>query len=733
MALRHVALPKWVVECCGLRPNASVADLASAGFPSDDSTTAALEFFVGRLMATHAGDIEAITVYPDGATLSAEELIRADWPTRVANVLQRSGLLNHPEQLASITYGRLLGLKGLGLKSAIAFALKVQHMTQGQVISEEIVSESQNGLQQEREALVGALRSLIARDWADEVTGSDRRFADFLPSRGDSVASAAEAFLQALESADYTQPQLPIHTSDPNAIGKWVEGLESRVKELELMPLEALLADYLATVGRLKGQRLQALLARLGWLGRPPVTLQEAGDLLDVTRERIRQIESKVLKRIPKQPVFAPAVIRGLQVLADAAPIELHVAERLLQERGVSAAPFSIESLIGAAATLSIDCPIRVVSAKGVHLVVRSADAPHLGQILKIARSKAGASGVVSVHEVAARVSASHIDLNDLLDLPPNAPVAKFSKCTPEEVSTVLSASPGFRPLGGAWFWATDLASGRNRLVNICRSMLSVTAPISVSRLRDGVKREYTFRNLSGPQRYDLRVPPADVLRAFLRDHPDFSVDESDMARPTKPIDYRQELGVSEQILVEVLRGNPSAVLDRATILRECLARGVNVQTLGVALTYSCLVEHVDINIWCLRGVDVNPAAVEALRRANALRPRERRVRDFGWTPDGKLWIATVVPESTQTFVFGAPAGTRAFLAGQKFAAFSHDGVPFGTLGVTQDGSVYGLSTFQNQSDCDPGDILVFEFDLAESKATLVLGDEELLDRYASE
>jgi hypothetical protein len=144
-------------------------------------------------------------------------------------------------------------------------------------------------------------------------------------------------------------------------------------------------------------------------------------------------------------------------------------------------------------------------------------------------------------------------------------------------------------------------------------------------------------------------------------------------------------------------------------------------------------VEHVDTNIWCLRGADVNPAAVEALRRANALRPREKRVRDFGWTSEGKLWIATVVPASTQTFVFGAPSGTRSLLARRKFAALSHDGVPFGTLGVTRDGSVYGLSAFQNQSGCDPGDILVIEFDLTESRVALVLGDEELLDRYAPE
>jgi hypothetical protein len=61
------------------------------------------------------------------------------------------------------------------------------------------------------------------------------------------------------------------------------------------------------------------------------------------------------------------------------------------------------------------------------------------------------------------------------------------------------------------------------------------------------------------------------------------------------------------------------------------------------------------------------------------------------------------------------------------------DGTSCGTLGVTDEGMVYGFSTFQQLSDCDPGDIVVVEFNLSASTATLVLGNEELLDVYAPE
>jgi hypothetical protein len=260
--------------------------------------------------------------------------------------------------------------------------------------------------------------------------------------------------------------------------------------------------------------------------------------------------------------------------------------------------------------------------------------------------------------------------------------------------------------------------------------MLSVTNPISVQRLRDGLRREFNFRNFSSSGRLNLRVPPVSVLRAFLADHPEFLVDERGLVRPATPLDYRVELGETDKVLVDVFRSSPSMVLDRSSVLTGCLERGVNLSTAGTDLTYSCVVEHLDTNIWTLRGADVNPAAVEALRQANAIRPKERRVREFGWTPEGRLWVAVVVPPVVQTAVFGCPAGAKDFLRGQRFSVATEDGLACGIIGITEDASVYGLNKFLSISGADEGDLMVVEFDLVHQTATALLGDEELLDRY---
>jgi hypothetical protein len=627
------------------------------------------------------------------------------------------GVFADLEKLSSLTYGQLLEMQGLGAKSVIQFGLRAETVrTSEPAISAEVPAELNSGT-------VEALRRVASADWADLISGSDPRFSDIVPNSGDSIATMVEALLASLEPVDGSgrsrisvTNQLPTFMTDPVSLAAWVKAIESRVSRLESLTLEASLIELFEHFTGLKGPRRDALLARFGWSGAPPRTLEEAGRLVSVTRERIRQIESRVRKKLPTTPTYVPALMRALQFLADAAPIEVDKVPSALQGVGNTRVAFAAESVIAAASDLHIDTPILIAVARGVRLVTRAANTAHVSAILITARKKAGASGVVSANDVA--VAVSH---------------RSKVECSPEDVMRTLAASTRFRNICGTWFWVTDLPERRNRLVNVCRSMLSVTSPISVSCLRDGIRREYTFRNLSGSGKFDLRVPPAEVLRAFLGDHPDFMVDVDDRVSSTRPLDYRSQLGPSDRTIVDVLRSTPSGVLDRATIIAECVERGINVQTVNVDLTYSCLLEHIDTNIWTLRGSDVNPSAIEALRQANALRPRETRVRDFGWTANGNLWVAAVVPPITQPFVFNCPPGSRSYLAGHKFRAVMQDGMPCGTLGVTDDGTVYGFNAFQQLSNCDPGDIAVVEFSLSESHATLVVGNEELIDLYAPE
>src|SRR5262245_33742495 len=95
-----------------------------------------------------------------------------------------------------------------------------------------------------------------------------------------------------------------------------------------------------------------------------------------------------------------------------------------------------------------------------------------------------------------------------------------------------------------------------------------------------------------------------------------------------------------------------------------------------------------------LRGVRVDPAAIEAVREANVARPRERRVMDHGWTCEGHLWVAVRVPYYTASFVFGMPGAIRRFVAGRDFPAVDEKGTPYGTVRVSEEGTSHGYGAF---------------------------------------
>ncbi|HEX9867547.1 MAG TPA: hypothetical protein VGC99_02955, partial [Candidatus Tectomicrobia bacterium] len=167
---------------------------------------------------------------------------------------------------------------------------------------------------------------------------------------------------------------------------------------------------------------------------------------------------------------------------------------------------------------------------------------------------------------------------------------------------------------------------------------------------------------LQDPPRPDLRDRLLKVIDASWASQ----ISEQD------PLDYRLELTATEQILVDVIRSSPTCVLDRSSYALQCIDRGMNQHTFSVYLTYSAVIAHVSTDIWTLRGLQVDPAAVEALRVANAEQPREKRVLDYGWTPEGRLWVGVRLPDlkSVSSFIFLMPSAMRRLVADGEFSAF---------------------------------------------------------------
>ena len=91
-----------------------------------------------------------------------------------------------------------------------------------------------------------------------------------------------------------------VRTRDPlspsGALVNLIDQIRLRLSELIRMTLEDELQSLAAQ--HVSGRNLNLMLILLGWNGGAPRTLQSAGDAFGLTRERVRQIQRKVLEKI---------------------------------------------------------------------------------------------------------------------------------------------------------------------------------------------------------------------------------------------------------------------------------------------------------------------------------------------------------------------------------------------------------------------------------------------------
>jgi hypothetical protein len=193
------------------------------------------------------------------------------------------------------------------------------------------------------------------------------------------------------------------------------------------------------------------------------------------------------------------------------------------------------------------------------------------------------------------------------------------------------------------------------------------------------------------------------------------------------PLDYRLVLGDVERAFVEVFRSVPSGLMDRTELEQTLTKRGINPNTLAVFTTYSPILDHPATNVWCLRGADIDPVALEALRAAVATRTRRRRAIAHGWDEDGRLWL-TVTVANVNSAVVGIPIAISRYVAGRRFAAITEEETAAGTIVVDEGGASWGYGPFLRRRGAEAGDPLTMRFDLTSEQVTLTLGDEGVLE-----
>ena len=706
-AWAEVSLPAWAIADLGISDGDTVGDLFSCDWPKESFKRKRIENYFCRMLQIRLDTVHDETIVNGKWPTGLDPLI-LPFSTRTKNCVRDSKLAEDGQALIDLTFGDLLAVPRMGMRSALDLVSTLEAamhiVTTVSSMTDEPAPEINRNkvlfeVYKQAEGLV-----------IDEISSRDPRFRDVMPPGSGSLADRLNRLSMIAE------PGLFLRETNMLAIA--LPQIKRRADELAAEPLDVALRKLFGLLSNLKGDRLEALIDRFGWGGKPPVTLEDAGKRLDITKERIRQIQNKIYRKFPEHPLYLPQLRHAIAGLNSIAPVKSAEASLYLKSGGITADAFHPKSVIAAAADCGIECPIDIRKVRGDKFVVAKKEKAVAEFLLKIARKQAGASGATNVSEVVEQLQQTQ--LIQLIEV----------EITEEKAHRLLKSHKDIKFLTDGWFWMPGIAAGWNRLRNVARKMLAVTAPMNISAIRGGLRRVYFFRNSTSTARtWPLRVPPTAVLTEFFKQHPEFGIDERERVFPIEKLDYQKELGPAEQIFADTLRSNPSGVLDRQSLRRECRDRGLNENSFSVMTTYSPILSHVDLNIWALRGVDVNPAAVEALRVANALRPREKRLQDYGWTTDGKIWIATRIPELYENFVYGCPGSVLRFLKGRRFNAFGDDGLAYGTIAFSEShGTSYGYNPFLRRVGAEQGDILISEFDLNAENVTLRIGDFELLD-----
>lgn len=335
-------------------------------------------------------------------------------------------------------------------------------------------------------------------------------------------------------------------------------------RRLGMTTLEQELAEVL-DAARLDGRQARVVARRLGWDGHGQTTLAAAGGAEGYTRERVRQLESRLRRHLARGATPLPLTEAALGVVRAAAPSPRPDIAQTLFERGLSARPFDPAGVITAAELggLSVD----VLALNG--LVVRRDGAAVPEQAMSLARALVARNGATSVSELT-RLAGGRL------------PAASLRR--------LLEHSGEVTWLDQRREWLVVPAKS-SRAGTGLRKMLSIARSLSLADVDEGLRRS------ARPV-----VLPRSILRAMCETFDWIAVDRrSDAVTATVPLDPARTLSPLERELVRIFRTD-GPVLAFARAVQLASDAGINPTSAGLYLTRTPVLQTVARGRYAVRG-----------------------------------------------------------------------------------------------------------------------------------
>ncbi|MDY0168708.1 MAG: DNA-directed RNA polymerase subunit alpha C-terminal domain-containing protein [Thermoguttaceae bacterium] len=625
-------------------------------------------------------DIQQIQTPALPAGLSLEDV---NLENRTYNSLRRAGLARNVQQIGNMTLGDLMDIPAFGAKCLVDLLTALETLAgRRQQIDVELVEQA------------GRLAELPG---ALSIQFNDPRLG---------------RLLRAMDSQSHTVAELvdrikhrELDLTEPFRLAEGLGRLIDRIRRFHELPVEEELMDVFAPMANERDQ--QILAAYYNWDGQGGRTLEQLGRKYGLSRERIRQICMRCVKRLRHVSVFAPCLDRTLQFIADRVPRATGTLERQLQEAGLSGHGLSIAAIEEAAGFFSRTPAFHVVPVAEGSVAVLPSQAELAPRIAHAAKSAVGSFGAATVADVQA-------------ELAKERPRRRVCRQLLRETLTTLK---DFQWLDARQTWFRLETLPQYGLPNMIEKVVSVAGRIDVSKLRGALGRY---------RRSGRDLPTPSVLLAYCRQMPSVSV-EGDTICAGPSLDWRTLLADVERTMIEVLK-EFGPVMDRCAFEEQCIRRGMNRFSFNAILMCTPVVTQYGRSIY---GVVAQKTDPNDVRRARARARRSRTnhsqvLRSCGIDGEGRAHVAYCLSRAVISGgVITIPASLRNHVVGE-YTVVSPGNKRLGRM-MTKRGCGWGLGPALRAQGARPGDYLHLQFDNTRRTAVFQLGDAGLLDNHCPE
>jgi hypothetical protein len=430
------------------------------------------------------------------------------------------------------------------------------------------------------------------------------------------------------------------------------------------------------------GRNIPLLLSLWGWNGSEPRVLDSVGKEYGLTRERVRQIAARAIKRLKRHKFDTPYLNAAIQKLKKEIPaVDSSLMDRL-RDQAITRGSFSVWGIELAAELLGVHWGITHITVNGIKIVVATGDQSKLARTFVELRRKTSELGCVNIQSLCSEI--------------------QIEETRADTVRRFLDASSAVDWLDDTKEWMYLSNTARNRLFNLCEKVLGVCPSIGIGELRRAV----------GKSRRLAMAPPQRILAAFVSREGLGTVQGSKIVAIRSTGKAPSPDSAEGKMLAVLDEFGP--IMDGEDMAEKCIAAGMNATTFYIYRMISPVVSALGKGVYCKVSSDVPPGVVEAILSRRRTIPR---VSDHGWTPKGLLWFGTELSRMILTAGSIRLVSFVSDLVQGEWTVKLPDGGEYGTV-TCRDSFIWTFRKPFNVLGAEPSDLMVLEFDI---KARTVL------------